>query len=1015
MSRDTIITPCMDGGVSQQPPDQRGENQVEAASNVVFDLGFGFHRRPGSRLDRAFTEDAGRDLRTLPWDCGDQQYMVVYGRGASAPKLRIFQVGGNECSITGFSGGNDGYDYIDSNSATGMQIRPRRIEDYVLWVNTTVATGTTTSAAYSVERVRSDYDSVISYTTTDGYYVKSEVDDERATAGHWRYGVGTLTYGHINLPTITNAWAIHYGYWDDATYGEACGFRVAFRRSTLTGFTGATFTTSTGAITKTGAFSSYTWQQGDMIYVSAGTGFTAGWFRITGKDGTFPNDTIYITGGPGADNADTAANVTAAAYGETNICRIGMEVEAVVNTKSAIEDGKITDMHGIALAFQKAMRDAGAPNALCAWVPQTTGGGAFQITGPWRGGPGVVYAPTSPQATGLSANGDLTDGAGDPFYGTGVDVHVGSGSVGFSSPTETPESRWTRVAAPSQASAAIDATKMPAKLTRSSTTTFAFGADVFDERATGDSGSNPAPPLFADGKKIYDVAHWTARRVYAGEGGRLAFSESGDHENFFLDNAANVVDSDPFNRTLPSAGASYVQFLVPFRHALVVFTSQESIYELAFSETLTNANASLTPSASVRSQEIFPAPLSGYVYFLGTAGDYTRLREYFYDDLRVSSEAGDVTLQVPRYVPSPARSLAASNTHSVIFILPDDGNDVYVHFFRYNGQAATGGGKLMSSWSKWEFDAGYRICDISVLRDDLWMLVENTTTVTTAAGSPTTVTSFGHGLSNGNTVVFDNATIAGLNGSFVISNVTTDTFTVAVDTAALGAGEARMCLGLYTLEKIALYRPEPGTGYPYAIHLDRQVELTGVHSAGTTTWTLPATPTVLAGSSQFPGKGSTINVGVEGAGFTTPGTQIDTFATYTATTITKAGNYGAGPVTLGRYFTSSVQVTRPFARTQDGKAIAADPLTIERVATTHSTAGTYEIAIDPDYTSEALATRTMIAPYTPDAFGFLVSGTGLKSDISTIVIRTPALCPHPLSISQVRFDGRFEPTGIVTR
>lgn len=1012
MPRDTIVSPCLDGGVSQQPPDQRGENQVESAVNVVFDLGFGWHRRPGSVLDRAFTEDAGRDLRIIPWDFGDQTYIVLYGRGLTDPKLRIFQIGGNECTVNGLSGGNVGFDYLDQNSATGMQLRLRRIEDYILCVNTTVASGVTTSTGYSIERVRGDYESVLSFTTTDGNYVKSEIDDERQTAGFWKYEVGTLLYGHINFVTVTNPWSIVNGYWDDANYGDTCGFRIAFRRVALTGFTAATWTASTRTLTKTGAFASYTFQTADMIYLSAGTNLTPNWYTIQSRSS---DDAIVLaaaSGLSGTDETDWAANVTDANYGETNVARIGIQVEAVVDTRAEITQGRITDMHGIAYAFQKAMRDAGAPNALCAWVPQTTGGGAFQITGPYRGTPGVVYAPTSPQASSISANGDLTNGSGDPFYNTGVQFQIGSGSLGTNSPTETPESRWVRVAAPNQASAAIDSTKMPAKLTRSATTTFDLDGDEFDQRATGDAGSNPAPKLFTEGKRIYDVAHWTGRRVYGGEGGLLAFSESGDFENFYVDNAVNLVDSDPFTRTLPSGGAAFVQFLVPFRKVLVTFTSEESSYEIAYTDTLTSTSASVSPSAAVRVQDVFPCPLSAFIYFLGTAGDYTRLREYFYDDLRVASDAADVSLQVPRYTAAPARSMAASGAHSVIFILPDDGYSLTAHFFRYAGASTELGNKLMSSWSKWEFDPGYRICDIAVMRDDLWMLVENTRTLDTVAGSPTVVNYPGHGFSNGNTVIFDRADPPSLNGAHVISNVTTDTFTVPVDTTSLGNGSVRICLGLYTLERIALYRPEEGDGYPYPIHLDRQVELTGVFAAGTTTWTMPSTPTVLSGSSQFPGLGSTINVAVEGEGFAVPGTSIDSFTSYTATTITKSGDYSDGPVTMGRFFTSSVQVTRPFARTRDGRAIVSDPLIIESVVTTHADAGSYEIAVDPDYRSEVLASRTMIAPFTPEPFGFLMCRIGTRADLSTITIRTPSLSPHPLSVSQVRFDGSFNPVGI---
>jgi hypothetical protein len=117
---------------------------------------------------------------------------------------------------------------------------------------------------------------------------------------------------------------------------------------------------------------------------------------------------------------------------------------------------------------------------------------------------------------------------------------------------------------------------------------------------------------------------------------------------------------------------------------------------------------------------------------------------------------------------------------------------------------------------------------------------------------------------------------------------------------------------------------------------------------------------------------------------------------------------------FGRFFTSYAQVTRPFARTSDGRAIVADPLIVESVAVTHNNAGSYEIAIDPDYSVESLATRTMVAPFAPETFGFLTCRAGMIADVATIVVRTPALSPHPLGVSQIRFDGQYSPTGIVS-
>lgn len=67
----------------------------------------------------------------------------------------------------------------------------------------------------------------------------------------------------------------------------------AGRQTLATAQTGCTWSgTGTRLLTKTGAFASYTHTAGDRIYISGGTGWTAGWYEIASKQSS---DTLFLS------------------------------------------------------------------------------------------------------------------------------------------------------------------------------------------------------------------------------------------------------------------------------------------------------------------------------------------------------------------------------------------------------------------------------------------------------------------------------------------------------------------------------------------------------------------------------------------------------------------------------------------------------------------------------------------------------------------------------------------------
>lgn len=983
--RTSVALPAPVNGTSQQAPHLRSPQHAGGLTNAWPDIATGVSKRPGTDFDRKFSDQPKLSAKLKKLQYGDESYSVVYNLDSTVP-VRVFRDGGNEASV---SISSDALAYMTSGSGV-CRLFP--LGDFAAIVNPDVATAVADGPSYSLERARPEYRDLIAYTTTSGNYLKTDEDSAAEKAGYFQYAPGSVTYALINLLTLTTPWTIHNGYWDDSGY-YPCGINVAFRRVALAGFTGATFTTSSQTITKAGAFTSYTYRAGDMIYISGGTGFTAGWYRIASRTS---NDAIVIVGGPGADNADTAANVTDATYSEVNVCRIGINAEAIINATTM--EPAPASMHDIAAEFQKRIREtAGLEYATVAWVPQL-GGGNFQITG-FRGSGAIVYAPTAPDAGKVGASGDLT-ASGAPFNSTSLQVFGGSGTA--SSPWDAPESRWTRTAAPGQAGAILSPSTMPVVLTRTAANTFTIGRPTWTPRGVGDSSSNPAPKLITSGTKIKCAVRHRNRVFYMG-GPYLMASELGDDYNFFNTATPDVLDTDPIDRTVSGENNADIRQVAGFREGLVLFTASGQQYEFSSGETLTPKTAAITPTTRSAFTDTPPAVSSPQLFFATPQGSYSGIREYVYDFARESSQLSDITVVCPSYVAGAVKELAISGEQRTLVALAGNRSDMWAYRWYYDG-----GDKIQSAWGKWSFDGNYAISSIDAVDGVLWMLVENTRLFTGLGTGTITLSIPSHGYVDGNPFyVSDSTTTPSVDGTKYVKVLSANSIQLYDDVGLLSAttltagGSLRWHVGDYFVEKMTLGLPTTRSGETFPVHMDRKIRLTGSHSAGTTTFTLPATPdTSPPGGGQVNGNGSTLNKVV------TPAGAVYDIASYTTTTVTVTGDLStAGTCTLGRFFEWSVDLTRPYVRT-DSNALVQDPLYIETATfALADTLGAKVASID------AGGERTRTVSYaTPTSS---VVQTLLNGRADAITHRVYDTGVGPATLTGMEYDIDHAPLGIV--
>lgn len=955
---DRITIASLHGGVSTQPPHVSFENQVTAADNIRFSIEDGASKRPPTEyvadidFSGSFGGDSNPRLHGIERD-ENERYACIYGPNiaGTAFVLRVVDlVTGTvvtpsgltgdvetylETGLVGFTSGDYNhstrtvtstgafanyvfrpgdvlsvYDWgtltgspttgqfliesrtdddsivlaaqskqtetlpastdtgqVDARIGESDQYKFVTVADTTIIVNSAAAVAMEDSPDYNVATSVPTYADLLAFTPDNDEYVRVETDDDTERAGYWQYTPeDDLEYATIAFTAVTGDWANGVrGEWDDG----AMGFRISQARTELAGFTAATFTHTTRTLTKTGAFASYAYRPGDMIYITSwGTHAgspTTGWFLIesrtsdnaivlapqTKQSGTLATDTVA---------GQVSANDDPDSGGST--CVIGQEVEVVVDFST----NKQSDMHEIAAEFQREMRSQGWANACVSWRPVTSGG-FFQITSTFRGSTATLYSATSP-ATGPE---DLT-ASGKPF--NGGTITAGTGTLGASDElTQSPAYRWVRVAAPGQKKARFTRSSMPVKLTRSTTSPLAFALSTvdWDDRKIGDSNTNPAPSPFQNSDTtpayIEDAVYFEGRFALA-SGEYLIFSEADNLFNLFLANDEQAVDSDRISRPVGTNKIANITYLVPYRRSLLILTASGQQYQLGYNTALTPSDNYINSTSSYRTADVRPSVMGSFVYLVSEKDDGSAVWEYFYDEGSGSYLANEITKHVAGYVPTGLRALAGDSVQEALVCGSIDARDLYVYRTHWNG-----GTKVLAAWSRYRFDSTYDIQDVVTLGGDIYILT-------------------------------------------YIS-------------------------GDWMLERIPLTEPDTPADFDYLPHMDRLRRIPAADlslDSGNTVIDLQGTG---ASSSTYnayllqDGTYVTASDAGQSWAYATGGLANDEMKV--------DGDITGNDIYLGRYYTSSITLTRPYRRDQQGKPSLGERLNIKTAWIEHRDTGKYMV------------------------------------------------------------------------
>lgn len=267
-------------------------------------------------------------------------------------------------------------------------------------------------------------------------------------------------------------------------------------------------------------------------------------------------------------------------------------------------------------------------------------------------------------------------------------------------------------------SIAIDEASMPHALVRESDGDFHVREFAWIPRLFGDSVSNPVPSFI--NKKITDIGFHKNRLVISA-GENVVFSGAGDYGNFFRNTVTQLLDSDVVDVAVSTQEVATVNYLLPAENGMMFFSDQHQ-FLLNVDQLLTPSTVSVDIATSYEmNPNVKPISVGQDVYFVTETGDFSRVREYtLTGGNTVETDADDITAHVPRYIPKNVHRLAGNSNEDLMLALTSDNtNRVYPYKFFYSG-----GDKVQSSWSYWQFATDDVILDINILNNTVFMVVE---------------------------------------------------------------------------------------------------------------------------------------------------------------------------------------------------------------------------------------------------------------------------------------------------
>ncbi len=241
---------------------------------------------------------------------------------------------------------------------------------------------------------------------------------------------------------------------------------------------------------------------------------------------------------------------------------------------------------------------------------------------------------------------------------------------------------------------------------------------TWKDRTVGDLDTAPSPSFV--GSKINNVIFFRNRLGFLADD-NVILSRVSEFFNFFPETVTTVIDSDPIDVAASHTKVAILKHAVTMGEQLILFSDQTQFVLSSSSDTLTPKSANVIVATEFESSTAAAPVGSGRsIYYLTKKGSFAGVREYITQEDVAIKDASDITIHVPKYIPSNIFKLAVSTSEDILVLLGSDNqNKLYINRWLYGENFA----KVLNSWSSFTFNSNKKILGASFIETDLYLIV----------------------------------------------------------------------------------------------------------------------------------------------------------------------------------------------------------------------------------------------------------------------------------------------------
>jgi len=253
----------------------------------------------------------------------------------------------------------------------------------------------------------------------------------------------------------------------------------------------------------------------------------------------------------------------------------------------------------------------------------------------------------------------------------------------------------------------------------------AYTLPKWGERTVGDTISAPNPSFI--GNKINNVFFFRNRLGFLAND-NVILSRVSEFFNFFPETVISILDSEPIDVAASHTKVSILKNAVTMGEKLILFSDQTQFVLAASSDNLTPKTANVIVATEFESSDAAqPASAGSSIYFLTQKGLFAGVREYIIQGEAKIRDAANITIHVPRLIPSNIYKMVVSNNQDILILLGSDNpNKLYVYRWLYG----TEGQKALSSWFTYTINSNRSILNVDFIGTDLFAVIEEANKVT---------------------------------------------------------------------------------------------------------------------------------------------------------------------------------------------------------------------------------------------------------------------------------------------